>query len=214
MTYLDELRYRRWGSLIPSEYERTFTVVDSCRKYYGDDNNSNISNSTNTNPHFFQVISQKDFLLYGETHNESIREVKKLLSFSCDYCNTSNVPEVIGLWENGVCEAPGHTAFNIAVYTLYISILLAAVLGNVLVVYVVGGTAKMRTVTNYFIVNLAVGDLCTAIVCIPFTFVTTLILQYWPFGREMCVAVNYLQVSDSQVARQSIVNSAEMVNDN
>lgn len=49
----------------------------------------------------------------------------------------------------------------------------------------------MRTATNYFIVNLAVGDILMALLCIPFTFPANLIFQYWPFGLSLCVVVSY-----------------------
>ena len=118
--------------------------------------------------------------------------LKDSLSTTCDLCLQEDVRN---LWDLGVCEKPNHFGFTVAVSVFYVLIFIAALIGNLLVVCVVGGTAKMRTVTNYFIVNLAVGDLCMAIFCIPFTFVTTIILQYWPFGEVMCVIVNYLQVS-------------------
>ena len=79
-------------------------------------------------------------------------------------------------------------------YVFYCSILFLALFGNGLVCYVVQSSPRMRTVTNYFIVNLAVGDLLMAILCIPFTFVSTLLLQYWPFGQELCQIVSFAQV--------------------
>jgi hypothetical protein len=41
--------------------------------------------------------------------------------------------------------------FQVIVYVLYNAVFVSAVLGNVLVVYVIGSTARLRTVTNYLI---------------------------------------------------------------
>lgn len=198
MNQLDELRYARLEKLNPKELHQSFYVLTSCfefyHKKYGDGLYHN-TNQTGTEYASQKQIFEHNNLSHSSLDNDSIDVIKQMLSFSCDICNPSYDENVTILWDYGICQEPNRVVFNMAVYAFYISILVAAVVGNVLVVYVVGGTAKMRTVTNYFIVNLAVGDLCTAIVCIPFTFVTTLILQYWPFGREMCIAVNYVQVS-------------------
>lgn len=76
---------------------------------------------------------------------------------------------------------------------MYISICVAAIGGNGIVCYTVLTYRRMRTVTNYFIVNLAIGDILMACLCIPFGFVSNLVLQYWPFGGIMCVLVSYSQ---------------------
>nr|CAD7585525.1 unnamed protein product [Timema genevievae] len=84
--------------------------------------------------------------------------------------------------------------YQSALYILYGAIFVLALCGNGLVCYVVQASPRMRTVTNYFIVNLAVGDILMTLLCIPFSFVTTLLLQHWPFGRIMCSTVSYSQV--------------------
>ena len=57
-------------------------------------------------------------------------------------------------------------------------------IGNGLVIFVVLTYAKMKTVTNMYILNLAVADLCF-LVGLPFLIVTA-ILQRWIFGYVMC----------------------------
>ncbi|CAG2175289.1 unnamed protein product, partial [Oppiella nova] len=59
--------------------------------------------------------------------------------------------------------------------------------------------------TNLFIVNLAVGDILMAILCIPFTFVSNLLLQYWPFGPFMCVIVCYSQAVTVFVSAYTLI---------
>lgn len=145
--------------------------------------------------------NKSEYILSLCTPNDSISDPIKL-DFACDMCNES---EVLQLWEAGVCDFPPSPGFNTAIYVFYITILIFAVLGNSIVVYVVCSSAKMRTVTNYFIANLAVGDLCMAIFCVPFSFLSTLILKYWPFGSELCVTVNYFQAVSVFVSAYTLV---------
>ncbi|XP_069099147.1 neuropeptide Y receptor type 2 [Pleurodeles waltl] len=74
----------------------------------------------------------------------------------------------------------------------YSSIILLGVIGNSLVIYVVIKFKTMRTVTNFFIANLAVADLMVNTLCLPFTLVYTL-LDEWKFGTVLCHLVNYAQ---------------------
>ncbi|KAL1121969.1 hypothetical protein AAG570_003377 [Ranatra chinensis] len=82
--------------------------------------------------------------------------------------------------------------FQAAVYSLYLVIFVTAVSGNGLVCYVVKASPRMRTVTNYFIGNLAFGDILMTLFCVPFSSVHVL-LQHWPFGPHMCRLVSYTQ---------------------
>ena len=76
---------------------------------------------------------------------------------------------------------------------MYATITVLAVGGNAIVVYIVLAYQRMRTVTNYFIVNLSLGDIIMAVLCIPFTFIANLLMQFWPFGSIMCPIVSYAQ---------------------
>ncbi|XP_063972200.1 somatostatin receptor type 2 isoform X2 [Diachasmimorpha longicaudata] len=69
---------------------------------------------------------------------------------------------------------------------LYSIVCIVGLLGNTLVIYVVLRFSKMQTVTNMYIVNLAIADECF-LIGIPF-LVTTMSLGYWPFGKIMCKA--------------------------
>ncbi|XP_076001824.1 neuropeptide Y receptor type 2 [Genypterus blacodes] len=67
----------------------------------------------------------------------------------------------------------------------YSTIILFGVIGNILVIYVVYKFKNLRTVTNFFIVNLAVADLLVNTLCLPFTLVYTLYGE-WKFGQVLC----------------------------
>ncbi|BFZ17726.1 hypothetical protein BsWGS_20765 [Bradybaena similaris] len=66
----------------------------------------------------------------------------------------------------------------------YIIICVLGLTGNSLVVYVVLMQAKMKTVTNMYILNLALSDILFLIM-LPIT-VTTVIVKHWVFGLVMC----------------------------
>ncbi|XP_039606223.1 neuropeptide Y receptor Y2, like [Polypterus senegalus] len=74
----------------------------------------------------------------------------------------------------------------------YSSIILLGVIGNSLVIYVVFKFKTLRTVTNFFIANLAVADLLVNTLCLPFTLIYTL-LDEWKFGKVLCFMVPYAQ---------------------
>ena len=77
----------------------------------------------------------------------------------------------------------------------YGTLAFTAIASNMIVCYIVLSNQRMRTATNYFIVNLAVGDILMALLCIPFTFPANLIFQSWPFGLSLCVIVSYSQAN-------------------
>lgn len=68
--------------------------------------------------------------------------------------------------------------------TSYVVICIIGLIGNSLVIYVVLRFAKMKTVTNMYILNLAISDLLF-LTSLPF-LVTTTLLHHWIFGTAMC----------------------------
>lgn len=74
--------------------------------------------------------------------------------------------------------------FNILKYTLFSIIFLISLGGNVLVCFVVSRRMKLKTVTNYFIMNLAIADLLYTL-CIPFDVYAT-VNKAWPYGSFVC----------------------------
>ncbi|XP_022622375.1 neuropeptide Y receptor type 2-like [Seriola dumerili] len=74
----------------------------------------------------------------------------------------------------------------------YSTIIVLGVLGNSLVIYVIYRFKTLRTVTNFFIANLAVADLLVNTLCLPFTLVYTLQGE-WKFGSTLCFLLPYAQ---------------------
>ncbi|XP_013200178.2 RYamide receptor [Amyelois transitella] len=95
--------------------------------------------------------------------------------------------------------------FQSCVYIMYCTVFVVALLGNGLVCFVVQTSPRMKTVTNYFIVNLAVGDILMTLFCVPFSFVSMLVLRYWPFGAVMCKVVNYSQAVSVMVSAYTLL---------
>lgn len=63
-----------------------------------------------------------------------------------------------------------------AVFTIsYLLIFLVCMLGNGVVCFIVMRSKNMRTVTNLFILNLAISDLLVGIFCMPTTLVDNII---------------------------------------
>lgn len=75
--------------------------------------------------------------------------------------------------------------------TLYAVIFLMSVGGNALIIVVLGLSRRLRTVTNAFLLSLAVSDLLLAVACMPFTLLPNL-MGTFIFGTVVCKAVAYL----------------------
>ncbi|KAL6259922.1 hypothetical protein P5V15_009832 [Pogonomyrmex californicus] len=73
-------------------------------------------------------------------------------------------------------------------------VFVVGLIGNALVCMAVYRNHSMRTVTNYFIVNLAVADLLVLLICLPPSVLWD-VTETWFLGLKLCKAVPYLQVS-------------------
>jgi len=90
----------------------------------------------------------------------------------------------------------------IAAVAALIAFNLVVIIGNSLVIAAVFTHRNLRTVTNTFIVSLAVADLLLGAVVLPFSSVNE-ILGWWPFGSIWCSA--WLAI-DVWVCTASILN--------
>lgn len=82
------------------------------------------------------------------------------------------------------CSVDQPTIYFISQVVLYALVCVVGLFGNSLVIYVVLRFSKMQTVTNMYIVNLAIADECF-LIGIPF-LIATMSHKLWPFGEIMC----------------------------
>lgn len=75
---------------------------------------------------------------------------------------------------------------------LYCVIFLLAILGNLAVILTLVQNQGMRTITNLFLLNLAIADLLVGVFCMPFTLVG-IVLKDFVFGAALCKLIPYLQ---------------------
>uniref|UniRef100_A0A915EEB9 G-protein coupled receptors family 1 profile domain-containing protein n=1 Tax=Ditylenchus dipsaci TaxID=166011 RepID=A0A915EEB9_9BILA len=80
---------------------------------------------------------------------------------------------------------------NIIIVAYSLVIFVGAV-GNLLTIFAVLRSAHMRTVRNFFILNLALSDFFICTVTAPITLYTVLYM-FWPFGTALCKIVGSLQ---------------------
>ncbi|XP_054459738.1 neuropeptide Y receptor type 2 [Anoplopoma fimbria] len=119
---------------------------------------------------------------------------------TADQVNTTQVEDSLGLKSSNCCstdrtlndenfleldDSTKRVGVQVILILAYSTIILFGVIGNSLVIYVVFKFKALRTVTNFFIVNLAVADLLVNTLCLPFTLVYTLDGE-WKFGQVLC----------------------------
>ncbi|KAM5237457.1 substance-K receptor [Ctenodactylus gundi] len=78
--------------------------------------------------------------------------------------------------------------------TAYLVLVLVAVTGNATVIWIIVAHRRMRTVTNYFIINLALADLCMATFNASFNFIYAS-HNIWYFGRAFCYFQNLFPIT-------------------
>ena len=81
--------------------------------------------------------------------------------------------------------------YEVTVPLLYGVVTVLGIIGNSLVIYVIASKERMRTVTNFLLLNLAVADL-SFVVVIPPSTAYVFAANAWPFGDIACRLMHYL----------------------
>ncbi|CAB3375735.1 Hypothetical predicted protein [Cloeon dipterum] len=76
---------------------------------------------------------------------------------------------------------------------LYAMMVVVATGGNVIVIWIVLAHKRMRTVTNYFLVNLSVADTMVSTLNVTFNY-TYMLNSHWPFGTVYCKITQFVAV--------------------
>lgn len=79
-------------------------------------------------------------------------------------------------------------------YAAFVVIFLVSAGGNLIVIWIVLAHKRMRTVTNYFLVNLAIADFLIAIFNMTFTFMFSMYQNWW-FGNAFCKISTFIFTS-------------------
>ena len=104
-----------------------------------------------------------------------------------------NFTDINILYNGSISSGPEVSMLGVDLrITLYSIIFILSVTGNSLVILTLMQNRRMRTVTNVFLLNLAVSDLLLAVFCMPFTLIPTLMRDFI-FGHFMCIMIRYIQ---------------------
>lgn len=71
-------------------------------------------------------------------------------------------------------------------YAAFLVITVISAGGNLIVIWIVLAHKPMRSVTNYFLVNLAIADFLISILNMPFTVIFSMYQNWW-FGNFFCI---------------------------
>ncbi|XP_044736738.1 prolactin-releasing peptide receptor-like [Chrysoperla carnea] len=92
-------------------------------------------------------------------------------------------------------------------YFLYFTIFTLGIIGNALVCHVVYRNKAMQTVTNIFIMNLALSDILLCVLAVPFTPLYSF-MGRWIFGRIICHLVPYAQGTSIYISTLTLTSIA------
>lgn len=106
-----------------------------------------------------------------------------------DYCNMTR-DEYMEMLYDYIFPRP----YEWVLIVIHAVVFIIGLIGNALVCIAVYRNHSMRTVTNYFIVNLALADFMVILICLPPTVLWD-VTRTWFFGTAMCRIVLYFQVS-------------------
>uniref|UniRef100_A0A914X598 G-protein coupled receptors family 1 profile domain-containing protein n=1 Tax=Plectus sambesii TaxID=2011161 RepID=A0A914X598_9BILA len=90
---------------------------------------------------------------------------------------------------------------------MYGTIAFLSVFGNSVIIYIILWRWGLNSVTNYFILNLSVGDLITGLLAIPFKFQAAL-FQEWYFPNFVCQLVPFIETVSLSISVFTLTGSA------
>lgn len=113
--------------------------------------------------------------------NETVSSVSSIYNttskvFIANGSRTSNISQSTSLLSTASVATLG---------LLFVLMFLVSILGNTIVCYIVYQKPAMRSAINILLATLAMADVLTAALCMPFAIIS-LIAQRWIFGDEFC----------------------------
>ncbi|XP_071965246.1 G-protein coupled receptor 54-like [Antedon mediterranea] len=89
-------------------------------------------------------------------------------------------------------DAGPHIVYGIVAPLILSCITLIGIGGNALVIYIIIANNDMRSVTNFYIANLAVDDIAFLVTCAATTAVS-ITTEDWKLGHFLCKFIGYMQ---------------------
>ncbi|XP_043262816.1 trissin receptor [Colletes gigas] len=77
------------------------------------------------------------------------------------------------------------TGVKVIFITLYTIVFVSCFFGNLMVIFVVSFSRRLRSITNFFLANLAVADFCVGIFCV-YQTLTNYLTNSWQLGDFLC----------------------------
>ncbi|XP_071080029.1 muscarinic acetylcholine receptor M1-like [Haliotis cracherodii] len=125
-------------------------------------------------------------------------------NFTFDYYNSTNFTDP----SNSTATGPLFSTLEVVVISIVVSVLCVLTAGgNLLVIIAFKVEKQLQTVSNYFLLSLAVADFTIGVVSMPF-YTVYLVMGYWPLGPEMCdiwLSLDYT-MSNASVANLIIIS--------
>lgn len=143
---------------------------------------------------YLQISTNSIHTIFESSMNSALSS-----SASSSSSNDSNGSSLEHLAATATTTTTGHDArwieltFICIKSVIFGTIILGAVLGNALVIISVQRNRKLRVITNYFVVSLAMADMLVALCAMTFNASQSLSGK-WMFGPFMCNVYNSLDV--------------------
>ncbi|XP_076236197.1 trissin receptor-like isoform X2 [Calliopsis andreniformis] len=96
--------------------------------------------------------------------------------------NNETLPYNISLTENYIFDRTDVKAIFITLYTV---VFVSCFFGNLMVIFVVTFSRRLRSITNLFLANLAVADFCVGVFCV-YQTLTNYLMNSWLLGDFLC----------------------------
>nr|XP_003700734.2 PREDICTED: cholecystokinin receptor type A-like isoform X1 [Megachile rotundata] len=146
-------------------------------------------------------------------HNISDKALKHEYGVQSDMDQlfVSNIPQLstmtsvtVNITLSNITQSGQADLLETLIIPLYGTIFLLSIIGNSLVLITLARNKRMRTVTNVYLLNLAVSDLLLGVFCIPFTLLGQ-VLKNFVFGVTMCKLIPYFQAVSVSVGVWTLV---------
>ena len=109
------------------------------------------------------------------------------------------------LTDEGVSVYLDLSPVNIVLIVIYSLIFIFGLMGNIFVIVAIVKFKSLRTLTNYFLLNLTVGDILVILVCIPVTLGSS-VYKKWIYGELLCKLTPFIQGSAVGVSVLSLLS--------